>query len=228
MDNISRAKKAAGARAAYFVETGMVVGLGSGSTVVPMVMELASRIRREELDIVGIPTSVATHSLAEEQGITLSTLDEHPAIDLVIDGADEISPQLDLIKGLGGALVREKIVATASKRMVVIADEGKLVEKLGRGKLPVEVVPFAWQSTQKRVDELGCRSVLRESEDREYVTDNGNYILDCVFGPIDDPGDLETRLNSIPGVVENGLFLGMAKMVVVGDEEGGTRIIELE
>ena len=222
---ISVAKKVCGVRAANMVEDGMVVGLGSGSTIVPMVMELSSRVKNEGLEVIGIPTSEATASLASQQGIKLSSLDEHPVIDMVIDGADEISPQLDLIKGLGGALVREKIVACASRRMVVVADDGKLVETLGRGLLPVEVVPFAWQATKDRVKTLGCKATLRKKE-TIYVTDNGNYILDCSFGPIDSPSELEMRLNNIPGVVENGLFLGMAKAVVVGYDNGETKLIQ--
>ncbi|MDG6220644.1 MAG: ribose-5-phosphate isomerase RpiA [Candidatus Thermoplasmatota archaeon] len=226
LNRISLAKRAAGERSALFVEDGTVVGLGSGSTIVPMVYALAERMKKEGLEVVGIPTSNDTAALAKELGIPLSTLDEHPIVDLTIDGADEVDPNLCLIKGLGGALVREKIVAAASKSEVIVVDEGKMVQRLGeRAPLPVEIVQFCWQATKRKVEALGCTPVLRTKE-KPFVSDNGNYILDCRFSGISDPHHLETELNLIPGVVENGLFLDIASAIVVGDDKGGTRIIK--
>lgn len=199
----------------------MVVGLGTGSTASLILEPLAARIR-QGLRIVGIPTSENTAEQARALGIPLSTLADHPRVDLTIDGADEVEiGTLNLIKGRGGALLREKIVASASARLVIVADESKLVERLGRGVVPVEVVPFEWQSTARRIEGLGARPALRLRPDGgAFLTDGGHYILDCAFGPISSAGSLERELNCIVGVVEHGLFLGLADQVVVGRAAG--------
>lgn len=214
-------KKAAAEWAAALVEDGMVVGLGTGSTASLILEPLAARIR-QGLRIVGIPTSENTAEQARALGIPLSTLADHPRVDLTIDGADEVEiGTLNLIKGRGGALLREKIVASASARLVIVADESKLVERLGRGVVPVEVVPFEWQSTARRIEGLGARPALRLRPDGgAFLTDGGHYILDCAFGPISSAGSLERELNCIVGVVEHGLFLGLADQVVVGRAAG--------
>lgn len=213
-------KKKAGEYAVRYVESGMVVGLGTGSTVAYTIKKLGGMVA-EGLDIVGIPTSKESESLARSLGIRLSTLEENPVADVTIDGADEVDPNLDLIKGMGGALLREKIVARASKTEVIVADDSKLVELLGtKSPLPVEVVPFGWGTVKKSVEKLGCMAVLREKDGRPYVTDNGNLILDCRFQSIKEPQKLEKELNNITGVVENGLFIGIADKVVVASDEG--------
>jgi ribose 5-phosphate isomerase A len=218
-------KKAAAEWAAALVEDGMVVGLGTGSTASLILEPLAARIR-QGLRIVGIPTSERTAEQARDLGIPLSTLADHPRVDLTIDGADEVElGTLNLIKGRGGALLREKIVASASARLVIVADESKLVERLGRGAVPVEVVPFEWQSTARRIERLGTRPALRLRPDGEaFVTDGGHYILDCAFGPISSAESLERELNGIVGVVEHGLFLGLADQVGVG-RAGGVEVL---
>lgn len=210
-------KKAAADWAAALIEDGMVVGLGTGSTASLILEPLAARIR-QGLRIVGIPTSERMAEQARGLGITLSTLADHARVDLTIDGADEVElGTLNLIKGRGGALLREKIVASASARLVIVADESKLVERLGRGVVPVEIVPFGWQSTARRIESLGANAALRLRPDGgAFVTDGGHYILDCAFGPISSAGSLDCELNGIVGVVEHGLFLGFADRVVVG------------
>ncbi len=220
-------KRAAGFKAAEMVEDGMVLGLGSGSTVFYALKRLGKRIREESLDILGIPTSRGTEKAARDFGIPLTTLSEQGKIDLDIDGADEVDENLDLIKGGGGAHVREKIVATASARLVVIVDETKLVKRLGeRWPVPVEVVPFASTPVSRRVEDMGARTELRTGDgNRKFETDNGNLILDCHFGIIDQPSRLERKLKLIPGVVDSGIFTGMTDRVVVGEGQG-TRIIE--
>jgi ribose 5-phosphate isomerase A len=214
-------KKAAAEWAAALIEDGMVVGLGTGSTASLILEPLAARIR-QGLRITGIPTSERTAEQARALGIPLSSLADHARVDLTIDGADEVElGTLNLIKGRGGALLREKIVASASARLVIVADESKLVERLGRGVVPVEVVPFGWQATGRRIESLGASAALRLGPDGEaFVTDGGHYILDCAFGPISSAGSLDRELNSIVGVVEHGLFLGLANQVVVGRAAG--------
>jgi ribose 5-phosphate isomerase A len=175
---------------------------------------------------VGIPTSTATADLARKVGIPLATLDDYPSLDIDIDGADEIDPQLQLIKGGGGALLREKVIATAAKKMVVISDSSKLVPVLGKFPLPVEIIAFARTPLEKKISSLGATVRLRTRADGSpYVTDNGNSILDCSFGKIEDPAALARTLNDIPGVVEHGLFIGLAKTVIVGR---GERVEELQ
>ncbi|MFO7619478.1 MAG: ribose 5-phosphate isomerase A [Thermoplasmata archaeon] len=219
-------KKLAGEKAAEFVKDGMVVGLGTGSTVYYTILKLGERVRSGEISIVGIPTSKATEKLAVTNGIKLGALDEHQAIDLTIDGADEVDPNLDLIKGMGGALLREKVVASVSKEVIIIADESKSVKVLGsRSPLPVEVVPFALATAKARLENVCLEATLRERNGHIYVTDNGNFIIDCRFRSIPEPHKLEAELNLIPGVVENGLFIGMATRAILGTGDG-IKIIE--
>jgi len=215
-----QAKEAAAKAAASLVLDGMIVGLGTGTTAKFAVAALAGRMR-DGLRFIGIPTSEATAEQARSLGIPLSTLDQHPQIDLDIDGADEIDPHtLNVIKGRGGALLREKIIATSSKQLVIIADQSKLVEQLGaRMPVPVEVVPFGWQSTARRLESLGCRAILRPG----FTTDGGHYILDCSFGPIIDAQALAGKLDATVGVVEHGLFLGMATQAFVASDQGVQR-----
>jgi ribose 5-phosphate isomerase A len=219
------AKQLAGARAAEYIEDGMAVGLGTGSTAYWMVEALGARVRRG-LRVRGVPTSKRTEEQARALGIPLVTFAEVQQLDLTIDGADEIDPNLALTKGGGGALLREKLVAAASGRMIVVADSTKLVPVLGKFPLPVEVVPFAWEVTARRVEALGCNPRLRRAGgDDAYVTDNGNYILDCRCVEIPDPERTERELKSLTGVVESGLFVGLADSAVLADE-GGLEIIE--
>jgi len=218
-------KQAAAEWAAALIEDGMVVGLGTGSTASLMLEPLTARIR-QGLRMVGIPTSERTAELARALGIPLATLADHARVDLTIDGADEVElGTLNLIKGRGGALLREKIVASASAQLVIVADESKLVERLGRGAVPVEVVPFEWQSTARRIESLGGSPALRLRTDGEaFVTDGGHFILDCAFGPISPADSLDRELNGIVGVVEHGLFLGLADQVGVG-RAGGVEVL---
>ncbi len=219
-------KIAAATRALAFVESGMRLGLGTGSTAARFVELLAQEVQRG-LQVLCVPTSEATHRQAEALGIPLTTLDDVPFLDLTIDGADEIDNELRLIKGGGGALLREKIVATASDRMIVIADETKLVSKLGAYPLPVEVVPFGLNATCNMIEMLaadaGCQGeirVRRREDGSLFMTDSGNCILDCAFGRIDDPESLDEALKFIPGVVENGLFLGIADVAIIAGQDG--------
>ncbi len=213
------AKKRAALEAAKNIEDGFVIGLGSGSTVAYAISEIGRRIREENLHVLGVPASYKTFLLAVECGIPLTTLNEHPRLDLDIDGADQIDDELNLIKGKGGALTREKIIASASKTLIIIVDETKLTRSLGRDQpLPVEVLPFALPLVADRIKKLGGRPKLRERRDGSgpYVTDNGNFILDVDFGVIRDPRSLDVDLKRIPGVVETGLFIGMAEKAYIG------------
>ncbi|WP_137390219.1 ribose-5-phosphate isomerase RpiA [Rhodoligotrophos defluvii] len=228
-DGSAELKRKAALAALDLVEPGMKLGLGTGSTAKLLVEALGKRVA-EGLDLVCVPTSEATRAQAEALGVRLTTLDETPALDLTIDGADEIDPQLRLIKGGGGALLREKIVAFASARMVVIADQSKRVNELGRFPLPVEVTPFGHGATRLRIQDA-ARSVglageitLRQRDGRTFVTDGGNYIYDCAFGRIAKPERLAEALATIPGVVEHGLFIGFAQAAFVGTPEGVIRI----
>ena len=216
------AKRAAGEAAAALVEDGMLVGLGTGSTVRFLVEALGRRAREEGLRITGVPTSEATAAQATALGIKLA--DPEAAIDLAIDGADEVERgTLRLIKGLGGALLREKIVAQLARRFVVVADATKVVDRLGgRAPLPVEVVRFGLAATTRRIAEAGGAPVLRRAGEQPFVTDNGNVVLDCAgFAPIRDPFTLERTLRAIAGVVGTGLFLDMAERAIVADADGG-------
>lgn len=226
---VEELKQAAAVRALREVESGMRLGLGTGSTVAHFLEVLAEALRQGSLrDLVGVPTSEWTANRSHELGIPLSTLDDTPLLDLCVDGADEVDPRLDLVKGLGGALLREKMVASASSRFVVMVDEAKLVQRLGtRAPLPVEVVPFAWTVHLKAFEALGGSPVLRTAPGGEpYRTDNGNFILDVGFPDgIQDPRELERVVRARPGVVETGLFLEMASSVVVASPDG-VRVLE--
>jgi ribose 5-phosphate isomerase A len=205
-------------RALEFVRDGAVVGLGTGRAATAFLRALADRVK-EGLSIRGVPTSETTARLARELGIPLVGLDEGP-IDVTIDGADEVDPQLNLIKGYGGALVRERIVTAASRMQVILVDDSKLVPILGtRGRLPVEVIPFALPLCVRRLKELGCQPALRSVEGKPFFSDNGNVILDCAIGPLEDPVALDSEIRNIPGVVGTGLFLGTAHTVLIA--EGG-------
>ena len=217
-------KEAAGRAAAKLARDGDIVGLGTGSTAYFAVVALGERVKAG-LKIIGIPTSVHTADLARAVGIPLTTLDEHPEIDITIDGADEVDPNLNLIKGGGGALLREKIVASASKKMVVVADSTKVVPVLGKFPLPVEVIDFARTVIEKKIASLGATTKLRTKPDGQpFLTDNGHHIIDCSFGKIADPAALARELSDMPGVVEHGLFIGLAKLALVGR---GTSVEEL-
>lgn len=225
---IEHFKRVAAEEAAALVQDGMVIGLGTGSTAAMVVEALAGRIAAG-LRIVAIATSERTAAQARALAVPLSSFEEYPKIDLTLDGADQIEcPSLDLIKGLGGALLREKIVACASRRLVVVADETKCVDRLGnRVPLPVEVVPFGWPTTVRRLEALGASTTRRlAAEDgTPFVTDGGHYIVDCAFGPITDAAALEDRLARTVGVVESGLFIGLAAEAVVGGADGCRRLV---
>ena len=209
-------KQAAGRAAAKLVRDGDVVGLGTGSTAYFAVVALGERVKAG-LKIVGIPTSVKTGDLARQLGIPLTTLDETPQIDITLDGADEVDPRLNLIKGGGGALLREKVIATATKNMVVVVDSSKVVPVLGKFPLPIEVISFARTVVENKIVSLGASPKLRTKTDGSpYLTDNGNQILDCSFGQIADPAVLALILSDTPGIVEHGLFIGLAKVALVG------------
>ena len=225
-------KRAVGLEAAGLVEDGMVLGLGTGSTVAHFLLFLAERLIRGELNnILGVPTSIRTEQKARELGIPLTSLSEHPILDLTVDGADEVDPHLNLIKGLGGALLREKMVAQVSDRLAIMVDESKIVTTLcEKAPVPIEVVKFGWEIHEHFLQSVGGNSVLRRLPDGEPVTsDNGNHIIDCYFpGGIDDPEALESALAARTGVVESGLFIGMATQVMVGANEGAVRHLYAE
>jgi len=217
-------KRLAAAHAVDFVEDGVVLGLGTGSTTAHAIDELGARLASGRLrNVVGVPTSEGTAFRARALGIPLTTLVEHPVLDLVIDGADEVDPRLDLIKGLGGALLREKIVAVAACRFVAIVDESKLVQRLGtRGPLPVEVTRFSWEAHARWLASLGCQAELRRDANGDpYITDNHNFIIHCTFPDgIADPKALDGVLHARPGILEHGLFLDIATDVVVAGADG--------
>ncbi len=219
-------KRQAAEQALTYVEDGMKLGLGTGSTAAKFIELLGAKVKAG-LKVVCVPTSEATRAQAAALGIPLTTLDETPSLDLTVDGADEIDEELRLIKGGGGALLREKIVAVASDRVVIIADNSKLVETLGRFPLPLEVVPFGLAATEQLIIKLaadaGCEGEvrLRKGPDgKPFVTDNGNHILDCAFGTIEDPEALEDSLKLVPGLVDTGLFLGIADVGIIAGPKG--------
>ena len=226
--DVELAKKEAGIAAVQFIESGMRVGLGTGSTVKHTVIEIGRAIREDGLDVIGVPTSIRTERLAIEHGIPLSTVTKLGGLDLVIDGADEFDPNFQLIKGGGAALLREKIVAQASKRMIVVADNRKRVDRLGAFPLPIEITPFEWEDTLKRISIVcGVPAHLRmlqsmDDDDAPLVTDNGNLIVDAGIGNpfIDDPRFIESQLLHLAGVVEVGLFIDMCDTVVLASQTG--------
>ncbi|MBS3782774.1 MAG: ribose-5-phosphate isomerase RpiA [Candidatus Thermoplasmatota archaeon] len=214
-------KRNAGYRAAESVEDGMVVGLGTGSTAKYAIKKIGERKKEEDLDIVGIPTSVETEKRAEKAGIDLVELDKADKIDLTIDGADEVDPEMNLIKGGGGALLREKIIAHNSSQYIVIVDASKMVDVLGESfDLPVEILSLWQEGTMDHLEKMGCKAQIRKENDAFYKTDNGNNIVDCKFGPIENPQELSRKLNSLPGVIEHGLFLDFADKIIIGNEKG--------
>ncbi len=224
--NADAQKRAAAARAVEFVHPGMRLGLGTGSTAKHFVELIGERVR-SGLNIVAVPTSEATSVDAKRCGIALTTLDETPQLDLTVDGADEIGPDLCLIKGGGGALLREKIVAAASSRMIVIADRSKWVATLGRFPLPIEVVSFGLAATQRAIEKAigaiqrpGSLTLRRGKDGHAFVTDGGHWILDAALGRVDEPTALAHALSDVPGVVEHGLFIGLARMAIIGGPDG--------
>ena len=222
MDWRENAKKRAAANAVEHVKAGFIVGLGSGTTVAYAFQELGKRIREKKLRIYGVPTSHQALLLAVQHSIPTTTLNEHPQLDVSIDGADQVDKKLNMIKGMGGALTREKIVAYASKMNIVVIDETKLTKTLGADQpVPVEVLPFALPTVTAKLRIFGSKPVLREAKKKlgPVVTDNGNFILDVDFGQIDDPKELNQKLKAIPGIVETGLFINLANIVYVGGRE---------
>lgn len=216
-------KQQAAEYAVQFVESGMVVGLGTGSTAILAVRHLAKLLDAGTLtNIVGVPTSLRIEEAARELGIPLTTLEEQPMVDLTIDGADEVDPVLDVIKGGGGALLREKIVAQATKRQIIIVDESKPSPALGtKWAVPIEVIPFGWGSQRAFLESISKRVTLRQTDDGErFKTDHGNLILDCDFGPIENTAALADKLNHRTGIVEHGLFLNLVTDVIIAGEKG--------
>jgi ribose 5-phosphate isomerase A len=220
IDQIQEEKRSAALEAVRHVEDGFIVGLGSGSTAALAIESLGERVKNEKLCVMGIPTSYQAFLLAIDNGIPITTLDEHPEINVTIDGADQITPELNLIKGMGAALAREKIVAAASKLNIIIADEKKKVKLLGENNqsVPIEVLPFAISLAKRKIIDVSGKPVLREGKGKlgPVITDNGNVILDSYFGELERPGDLEVKLKMIPGVVETGLFVGLTDIAFVG------------
>ncbi|MDD2869135.1 ribose-5-phosphate isomerase RpiA [Neomegalonema sp.] len=230
-----KGKKAAAEQAVALVEPGMRLGLGTGSTAEIFVKLLGARAKREKLELVCAPTSIRTGELAESVGLKLATLNELGWLDLTVDGADEIDPELRLIKGGGGALLVEKIVAAASNEMVVIADSSKKVERLGAFPLPIEVVKFGWRNTaaliEQTFEEFGCRPVegqLRMLRGAPFLTDEGHYILDYPLESIPDPDELAIFLPTIPGVVDSGLFIDYATRALIGAPDGSVELLALD
>jgi len=217
---VEELKRKAAYAAVKHIKNGFVVGLGSGSTTAYAIEALAERIRRERISVLGVPTSYQAFLLAVKHGIAVTTLEEQGVIDLTIDGADQIDPKLNLIKGMGAALAREKIVASVSKQNVIIADESKKVAVLGENDhpVPVEVLPFAIAAVKSKIEGIGGKAVLREGKGKlgPVMTDNGNAVIDAVFGVIGNAAELEVKLKMIPGVLETGLFIGLASTVYIG------------
>ncbi|WP_173916743.1 ribose-5-phosphate isomerase RpiA [Halobacillus sp. Marseille-Q1614] len=215
---IDRSKKTAGEKAVDYIEDGMTIGLGSGSTVYWMMKKLGNRVK-EGLSVRGIPSSIRTENWAKEFGIPLTNFEEVQELDLAIDGADEVDPHFHLLKGAGGSLVREKIVNTASKKVIIIADDTKFVQQLGKTPLPIEVITFGWQAAAKQISGLGGSIQLREACNQPFVSDNGHYILDCKFESIADPKTFHEKLIQIPGIVETGIFIDLADLLILGDDQ---------
>jgi ribose 5-phosphate isomerase A len=218
-------KQLAAEKAVLFLEDGMTIGLGTGSTAYWAIEKIGERVNRDGWKIKAIATSVRSEEQARGLGIPILDFSSIKTIDVTIDGADEVDPQLQLIKGGGGALLREKIVATNSNQMIVVADESKWVQKLGRFPLPVEVVHFGWERTFEKLQLLGCEAIRRMNGEDPYLTDNGNYIVDCAFGEISDPPALHESVNAITGVVDNGLFIRIASKLILGFNTGEARVI---
>ncbi|MFW5687162.1 MAG: ribose-5-phosphate isomerase RpiA [Halanaerobium sp.] len=220
-----KAKKLTGEKATEYIKDGMIIGLGTGSTAYYAIKKVGEMVRNG-LKVRAVPTSKETAELAAEEGIELVELADVESLAVTIDGADEVDSNFNLIKGGGGALLREKIVASATEKLIIVVDETKMVEHLGAFPLPVEVTPFSWQYTQRMIEKFSCSSGLRKEDGEIFVTDNGNYILDCNFGKIEDPVKITVELNKLPGVVENGIFAEMAEIVVVGYNDGRVEVLE--
>ena len=232
LNPVQEAKQKAALEAVKHVKDGFIVGLGSGSTAAFAIEALGERVKREKLHVIGIPTSYQAFLLAVESGIPITTLEEHPLINVTIDGADQITPELFLIKGMGAALAREKIVAAASKLNIIIADEKKKVKVLGENNqsVPIEVLPFAISLVKRKIINGGGRPVLREGKGKlgPVITDNGNAILDSYFGEIAKPAELELKLKMIPGVVETGFFVGLTDIAYIGTFSAVERIEKIK
>ena len=219
-------KEMAAREAVKYVEDGMVVGLGSGSTANKAIQLIGQKVKEEGIEIIGVPTSISSDLLGRAVGIHIGELDDHAQVDLTIDGADEFDPKLNLVKGLGGALVREKIVASSSSVELIVVDSSKEVEFLcQKAPLPVEIVRYSYKSTIRKLAALGCAPELRMADDRPFVSDNGNYIVHCKFERIEDPREMEATIALVPGVVDSGLFVDLASKVIVASEDG-IRILE--
>jgi ribose 5-phosphate isomerase A len=226
MPGTDEIKKNAGVYAADLIENGMLIGLGTGSTVYWLIQELGKRVQ-QGLHVTVVPTSMQTQTLASSLNIPLTDLNNVDKLILTIDGADEVDPALNLIKGGGGALLQEKIVAAASEQLIIIVDDSKMVQQLGKFPLPVEVITFGYKQVQQRVISLGCKRVeLRKKNNELFLTDHGHYILDCYFENIPDAESLNTTLRAIPGVVETGLFIKMATKIIVAYGSGKIDTIE--
>jgi ribose 5-phosphate isomerase A len=219
------AKQLAAEKAVSFLENGMTIGLGTGSTAYWAIEKIGEKVKTEGWKIKAIATSVRSEEQARRLGIPILDFSSIKSIDITIDGADEVDEKLQLIKGGGGALLREKIVATNSKQMIVVADESKWVKILGKFPLPVEVIHFGWERTFDKLQLLGCEAKRRMNGTEPYLTDNGNYIVDCAFGEIKDPPALHELVNAITGVVDNGLFIRIASKLVLGFNSGETHVI---
>jgi ribose 5-phosphate isomerase A len=230
VDSTENEKKEAALEAAKHVKDGLVVGLGSGSTVAYAIEEIGKRMKNEKINVLGVPTSYQSFILAVKNGIPTTTLEEHPVLDLSIDGADQIDKNLNLIKGMGGALTREKIIASASKYNIIIADESKKTDLLGANgqPVPIEVLPLALPLVERNVKKLNGRPVLREGKGKvgPIVTDIGNVILDVDFGPIREPVELARKLKALSGVVETGLFIKLTNLVYIGTPSGVEKLVK--
>lgn len=228
---IDEAKRNAALEAVKHVKDNFVIGLGSGSTAAYAIEQIGNRMKREKIRVSAVPTSYQAFMLAVKHGIPITTLEEHPTLDLTIDGADQIDDELNLIKGMGGALTREKIVASTSKKLVIVADERKKVKFLGENNqpVPIEAIPFATPIVMHKIKEMGGKPFLRESNKKvgPVITDNGNIIVDVNFGLVHEPAELNHKLKGIPGVVETGLFVKMADLIYLG-ERAGVRKLEKE
>jgi ribose 5-phosphate isomerase A len=227
-DWVETAKRKAALKAVENVRDASTVGLGSGSTAAYAIAELGKKIEREQLHVLAVPTSYQAFMLAVKHGIQITSLDEHPTLDLTIDGADQIDRNLNLIKGMGGALTREKVVASASEKLIIIADETKKVATLGEKNhpVPLEILPFAVTPVLGKIGEMSGKPVLREGKGKvgPVISDNGNIIADAYFGPIHEPAELQTKLRNIPGVLETGLFVEMAGVIYLGTRTGVEKI----
>jgi ribose 5-phosphate isomerase A len=223
-NTVESAKKNAALEAVKHVKEGFVVGLGSGSTAAYAIEEIGNRIKREGLHVLGVPTSFQAFLLAVKHGIPITTLEEHPTLDLAMDGADQIDRELNLIKGMGGALAREKIVASATKSLIIVAEGTKKVKVLGENNqpVPIEALPFAAPLVMRKISEINGKPILREGKGKvgPVITDNGNFVIDADFGLIHKPAELESKLKRITGVVETGLFVGMANIAYLGKSSG--------